>query len=751
MGSDAQGLSTKKILTTKNPFIKPNSKQQSFDFLLRDTEWEVSEKYDGVKIYAWRRNEKWNEESWADNWVFSYKGSILFPEEYEYLLGSKEAQEEVRKEAKASSQYVFFLKHFKETHEEGKFSDEVKNSEGRLYFMEYIMKKATLALEYDTNHKMFLISYFDSVSPQVKGDGNIIFGVDEGSGKTSGREELSDGLNLDSQIDTIYKGDFSSESTISNNIISEALKEKFSVIEGRYDTADDYTKVNLLNEMFLSMPSSIGGLTEGVVLISDEASGAYAFNRERVPPSAEIKAQIGEIRNQNEEEVLKVIEIINEKIREEVKDFYDKKEVLNIVSTKLYSGEYDEILNRMEYKEIGYGGKVEDASVFNKRDMVYLRFKMNYLSDIKYGKGNISLVPGKFRIVTNGHKRMFDLAAQLSEGGENVIITLVGTQNVPKRLRIGMINLAAPDAHIIEAKDANLKQIIDTNKLKGKVRYIVSGTDREAGYEKQVELLNQQGYNLEYKELKRVEGSESATEVEQKVREGDFEGFKSMTPFVNKSEEIYDELRKILKVEEHLLESKGNSIDDIKELLNSDQKVYILYGGGIGSGKSYHAENNFSGVKVVDMDDIAVSMVKPGTPLDQIPKEVYNKALKKKLSEIQNGLNGEESFIEMATSSNLTATQNKLQRAKENGFVTAFIFVDVPLQVSIQRNRERIEKGGRGIKPELEYKVERTNNAAREVANKMKNYDLVDIFVEVPYKQDVMESIRKTLRGAFFG
>ena len=747
MANDAQGLSTKKILTTKNPFIKEKSPEKSFDFLLRDTYWEVSEKFDGVKVYAWRKNQEWDDKNWSENWIFSYKGSILYPEEYEYLLSSEEAQDQVRKESKASSQYVFFLKHFKDTHQKGGFSDEVKSDTGTLYFMEYIMKKATLALEYDSNYKMFLIAYFPNVNPQVKGDGNIIFGVDEGSGEMKGREEKASGLGLDDKIVTIYEGNFANESAIASGIKSDALKESYSkVIVGNYDEAEDYQKVVLLNEMFLNTQSSIGGLSEGVVLVSDEADKAFAFNREREPVSKETKEKIGEIRNQNEEAVLRVIEKIMSDIKSEVEDFFNKEKVLKLVSTKLYSGDYDFLLDQMEYKEIGYGGSVEEASLFNKRDMVYLRFKMNYLSDVKYSSAQLALLPGKFRIVTNGHKRMMDKAAELSGSDENVIVALVGVQNTPKALRLKMIKSASPNSHVIEVKDANLKNIIDINKLKGKVKYIISGSDRETGYEKQVQLLNDQGYDLEYVEVQRPEGSESATETENMVKNNDFEGFKKATPYGSDTEYIFNQLKKTFKVEEALWESETTSVDTIKSLLDFDQKVYVLYG-GIGSGKSYHVERNFPNVKVIDSDNIAMSGHKGD--LKDIPNTVYSTAAKEKLKQVANALQGDQSFIEMGTSANKEAAIKKINKAKEMGFVTAFIFVDVPLQVSIDRNRSRIESGGRGVPQDLEYKIERTNERARETSNSLKS--LVDYYIEVPYNKPIMESIRKTLKGVFFG
>lgn len=752
MASDAQGLSTKKILTTKNPFIKPNSPRRSFDFLLRDTNWDVSEKFDGVKVYAWRRNSEWDSENWAKNWVFSYKGFILFPEEYEYLLNNEDAQEQVKKESKASSQYVFFLKHFKDTHEADGFSDEVKSNEGTLYFMEYIMKKATLALEYEDNYKMFLIAYFPNVSPDVKGDGSILFGVDEGSGKTSNREEVAEGLGLDDKIETIYSGTFADETTISAGIVSEELQASFAQhLQGKYDGADDYVKVNLLNNMFLNMKSSIGGLSEGVVLIGDSSDKAYAFNREREPVTKEMKAQIGALRSQNEESVLAAVNVIMDEVNKEFDDFYNKEEILKWVSTKLYGGDFDSILEKMPYKEIGYRGKVDEASIFNKRDMVYLRFKMNYLSDVKYGGNELALVPGKFRIFTNGHDRMVQTASDLVGGDKNVIVGMVGKQNVPKRLRLKMINTARPDVHVIELKDANLKNILDINKLKGKVKYIVSGTDRESGYAKQVDILNQQGYNLQYVEVPRAdtgEGSESATETEQMIRDDDLEGFKKVTPYGKRAEEIFNDLKGSLKIQEHLLEGSENSVEGIKSLVDSGEKVYILYGGGIGSGKSHHAADNFSDMKIIDSDEIAMRNA-GDTPPDQIPPSIYSAALKEKQREVAEALQGAESFIEMGTSSNEEAAIKKIEAAKANGFKTAFIFVDVPLQVSIDRNRERIQKGGRGVPQDKEYKIERTNERARNTAEQMKK--LADLYLEVPYSAPIMEGYRRILRSAFFG
>jgi len=61
---------------------------------------------------------------------------------------------------------------------------------------------------------------------------------------------------------------------------------------------------------------------------------------------------------------------------------------------------------------------------------------------------------------------------------------------------------------------------------------------------------------------------------------------------------------------------------------------------------------------------------------------------------------------------------NKFKWASDAGYSTA----DVPLETALKRNQKRANDGGRNLIPD--YKVERTNNAARENFSKIADYSI---------------------------
>lgn len=154
----------------------------------------------------------------------------------------------------------------------------------------------------------------------------------------------------------------------------------------------------------------------------------------------------------------------------------------------------------------------------------------------------------------------------------------------------------------------------------------------------------------------------------------------------------------------------------VKDILSSD-KVFLLIIGGSASGKNYIHNKHFSKIELVDVDEITKEL--SGGDFEKARKMV-SKAIAQANKEIDKKLQDGKSVAQVSTGSGDKAVINKLNKAKEYGFETALVLIDVDVKKAIQRNQERAQAGKQGLIPD--WKVEKTNNAARETFTKAKQY-----------------------------
>ena len=116
------------------------------------------------------------------------------------------------------------------------------------------------------------------------------------------------------------------------------------------------------------------------------------------------------------------------------------------------------------------------------------------------------LVVGKFRVFTNGHKKMFDQALKKHDF---LIVTLVSNKETKAtlELRKQMIEAVYPGVYIITTTSGNLFTMI--NKSKKNINTVLAGSDRISGYEEQL----QRTLDIKVEEIPRGEEDESATKV----------------------------------------------------------------------------------------------------------------------------------------------------------------------------------------------------------------------------------------------
>lgn len=156
----------------------------------------------------------------------------------------------------------------------------------------------------------------------------------------------------------------------------------------------------------------------------------------------------------------------------------------------------------------------------------------------------------------------------------------------------------------------------------------------------------------------------------------------------------------------------------IKNILSED-KIFLLIIGGSASGKNYIHDKKFSKIDLVDIDKITKRL--SGGDFEKARKMV-SKAIAEANKEIESYFNKGKSVAQVTTGSGATGLINKIKKAESYGFKTAVVLVDVDVKKAIERNQVRADAGEQGLIPD--WKVEKTNNAARDSFNTVK--DLVD-------------------------
>lgn len=148
-------------------------------------------------------------------------------------------------------------------------------------------------------------------------------------------------------------------------------------------------------------------------------------------------------------------------------------------------------------------------------------------------------------------------------------------------------------------------------------------------------------------------------------------------------------------------------------------KIFLLIIGGSASGKNYIYQKNFSKIPLIDIDKITTEL--SGGDFEKA-RSFVSKAVSIANKDIEKYLEQGKSVAQVSTGSGDKAVINKFNKAKEYGFKTALILVDVDIDKSIKRNQERANSGKQGLIPD--WKVEKTNAAAKDTYNKIKH--LVD-------------------------
>lgn len=170
----------------------------------------------------------------------------------------------------------------------------------------------------------------------------------------------------------------------------------------------------------------------------------------------------------------------------------------------------------------------------------------------------------------------------------------------------------------------------------------------------------------------------------------------------------------------NLNEASSIEIDQIENL--KDDKLYVLVIGSIGSGKTFITKK-FINLPIIDVDDFVTNFSGGKYDRNNLGK---GRLLYK--NEFNKMINGENSFVDMGTGSNLQGTKNRLSLAKQNNFTTILVYINTSPQQSFQQSQQRFKSGERN---EISFeRIEQTYNDSIKTFNELKKDNkLVDFYV----------------------
>ena len=456
----------------------------------------VEEKLDGIKVTVVKIANNKN----LDDWVFSYKGDILYDEEFNYLSDS-----DIKKHSIASAQFKFVIDHFKTIL--SSTSSIPVNTE---LFIEYLMNKPTLSSSYKQQHGMVLIGH--SISKH-KISGNKLFTKPLGF-FTDKRDKYAKILKLDVP-GVLFNGKFNSQSNMEKGIIEPKMKKLFDQQKGSFNWHIPELLVDDLRRLLISIESKYGGEMEGVVC-------QYEGNLIKFQKEGQVDQ---EARN-------KIKMKYKEELPENENSFWDnvRSSALEIIDdldrTKPMKVLLKEISKRLSVYKLPFShSKKNDKQII---DDIQGNCKMIISKQLQGQNG--SLISGRFQPFTLGHKKMFDEAFATTD---YVVVNLVkGAKSdisknpYPPELQKELIKATYPTKNIefIESNTGSLITII--NKSEQNINVVWCGSDRVKEYRKQVE----RNPDISVSEIKRTDDDVSATKVRESLKNNDIESFKKLVP-----------------------------------------------------------------------------------------------------------------------------------------------------------------------------------------------------------------------------
>lgn len=157
--------------------------------------------------------------------------------------------------------------------------------------------------------------------------------------------------------------------------------------------------------------------------------------------------------------------------------------------------------------------------------------------------------------------------------------------------------------------------------------------------------------------------------------------------------------------------------------------IFVVVIGGSGSGKNYYIAHHheYSSYRLIDMD---ISTGEDTNLSDRIA------AMK---NDMKTAFEKGESVAHPTTGSGLPGLTNKLKLAADHGYETRLVLIDTDPKIAASNLAARVAGGGHG-EGIPSWKVDKTNAAARESFNSLRNQPFVSNAIVVKGRQSMDEA-----------
>lgn len=447
---------------------------------LLDSHCTIEAKTDGVKLTVLKVADKGN----LNDYIFAYKNSILYPEEYDYqtVVASKT-------QSIGSSQFKLVFRHFAKLE---------KNTipVGTELQIEYLMNKPTLSSKYKHPHGMVLIGYSKSTY-------TVEFGklkTHNTGMNTEKRDIYAKMLKINVPL-KIFDGILGASNTFERGIISKDLASIYAQSKNAIHWENIQDTWNNIKQMLLSVPSAFGGTEEGVVIkyngILLKVQQVYQVDQ---TARAKIKAQYREDDKDKENNywnnvnlsALKLVQGINAKesnINQALQDMAMRLKRLKLDFTH---------------------SKKSDVVI---KDDIQVNAKNLLLKGLKGNNG--CLILGKFRVLTSGHAKLIKTALKQFD---RVCICLVSSKDTKETydLRLNMMQKFTEQfgnkVEIISYSTGNILGIL--RNVPFNVNGVYAGTDRVSEYQRQLSSM----IGMQVHEIPRSDFDISASKVIENIQ-----------------------------------------------------------------------------------------------------------------------------------------------------------------------------------------------------------------------------------------
>ncbi|MCK5539211.1 MAG: adenylyltransferase/cytidyltransferase family protein, partial [Bacteroidales bacterium] len=412
------------------------------------------------------------------NFVVSYKGNIIYGTEYQDITDNEF-------DTIGESQYKAVTDHVQENYKGWK-----SLPTGTEFFFEFLMQKPTLTRQYTKLRELIYLGKSSVSSIKIQ-YGKINTSV--GALDMTDREKYAKIFKVNLP-ELLFSGNLYQLPKGLNSRALPFYKNYKDLING---VVSDYDQYQQIVNFFLSIPSAYGAeKEEGTVIELSKPIG-----KSTILKMVQLDQYDKDLRNSIKMK-FKMEPLSEDKFWREVR--VAALEVIKNIPVKTSMSKALKMLSKNLYVEYNLTFGHKKKTERNIKDDIQHVAKTILIKRMPGNDG--VLVVGKFRVFTNGHKKMFDQALKKHDF---LIVTLVSNKETKAtlELRKQMIEAVYPGVYIITTTSGNLFTMI--NKSKKNINTVLAGSDRIAGYEEQL----QRTLDIKVEEIPRGEEDESATKV----------------------------------------------------------------------------------------------------------------------------------------------------------------------------------------------------------------------------------------------